>query len=112
MEINEVRQGSIVVLAVRGSLDATTSAALEKHVAALLEKNETRLIFDLEELSYISSAGLRVLVSTAKRLKASSGALALCGLCAQVRKVLDLTGFSSFLNIHPTREDSLAALGG
>lgn len=102
----------MVVLAVRGRLDATTSAALEKHVGALLEANETRLLFDLEELTYISSAGLRVLVSTAKRVYARSGALALCGLCAQVRKVLDLCGFSSFLNIHSTREDALAALGG
>ncbi len=111
MEITQEKIGAITVLAVQGSLDASTSAALEQRLAALLDTGERRLLCDLAGLTYVSSAGLRVFVSASKKLKAQAGQLALCALSAQVQRVFDLAGFSAFLTIRPAREEALAALG-
>jgi stage II sporulation protein AA (anti-sigma F factor antagonist) len=61
-------------------------------------------------VEYISSAGLRVLLLAAKRLKPPQGALVLCGIAPSVRTVLELAGFMSLFAVEPTRPQALARL--
>ena len=111
MQIGEQRTGSALVLFPAGRLDSVTSNELEKHVASRLDAGERRLVVDLAGVEYISSAGLRVLLMAAKRLKEPPAALVLCGLGPSVRTVLELAGFLPLFVIEPGREQALARLG-
>lgn len=107
MDVLERRMEGIVVLSVKGRLDSNTSDEFEKRLLSMVLEGETRFILDFEELDYISSAGLRVLLKATKELKKTSGRLCLCSIRDYIREVLDMSGFSSFLPIHPDVGESL-----
>jgi anti-sigma B factor antagonist len=109
MEIKMEPKGQqITTIRVAGRLDATTSPEFERQVAGCLEQGVTGLILSFAELDYISSAGLRVLIFAAKKLKSGSGALALCGLRDHVKEVLEIAGFFSILHVLPTEDEAVA----
>ena len=110
MEITESKAGTNLVFSLSGRLDATTSSQLEKLVAERLQAGANRLLFDLSELQYISSAGLRVLAKTLKQVSAAEGRMALCGLQEPVRMVFDISGFSSYFPIAPSLDEALNSL--
>lgn len=110
MEIQVTASGNAWIVSVSGKLDALSASEYEKSVAQLIADGKIYLVVDFAELSYISSAGLRVLLSTAKQLKPKGGAAVFANLQEGVRDVLEMTGFSSILAIHPSVEDALAAL--
>lgn len=97
MTIQKESNGSTLILALEGRLDTTTSPQLEKEVSESLE-NISELIFDLEKLEYISSAGLRVLLASHKAM-AGKGKMLLKNVGPNIQEVLDITGFSDILTI-------------
>ncbi|WP_028324053.1 STAS domain-containing protein [Desulfatirhabdium butyrativorans] len=107
MEINvETTKDGLVVL-VEGRLDAVTAPAFEKNLAEWIEKGETVLQLNLGKLEYISSAGLRGILSTAKRLKAKNGRMLFFGLQEPVRDVFRISGFDSIFQVFETAEEAL-----
>lgn len=110
MDIVERMQDGVAVLAIAGRLDTNTSSALEMKFTQLAGAGNTRFLFDLAGLEYVSSAGLRVFLLAAKKLKASGGKLALAHLSANVKEVFDMSGFSSIFAIYASEADALAAL--
>lgn len=109
MEIQIQESGNAWVVSVAGKLDAVSAADYEKAVSQLIAEGKTALVADFANLSYISSAGLRVLLSTAKQLKPKGGKVVFANLQDNVREVFEMTGFSSILSIHPSVEAALAA---
>ena len=97
MTITEERNNNSVTLKIEGRLDTTTAPTLEKTIDDILE-NTTELILDMNQLTYVSSAGLRVLLSTQKRMN-KIGMMKLIGVCEEVMEVFEMTGFSDILNI-------------
>jgi anti-anti-sigma factor len=112
MEIGEERSEGTLVMAPVGRLDSVTSSELEKRLLARIDAGERRLVLDMGGVEYISSAGLRVLLRAAKRLKDPAAGLVLCGLGPSVRTVLDLAGFLPLFVVVPARQDALARLSG
>lgn len=110
MEVIETRQHGILVLGLKGRLDSTTSEDFEKTLLGSVRQGETRLVLDFEELEYISSAGLRVLLKAAKEVKSSEGRIALCSVRDYIKEIFEMSGFVSFFPIHSTIEDSLKAV--
>lgn len=110
MEIQEGRSGDVLVVAPRGRVDSTTSGDLEQRLLDLLGSGQRRLVLDLAGIEYISSAGLRVLLLVAKRLKTAQGDLVLCALTPAVRQVFELAGFLSIFQLEDSREAALARL--
>ena len=90
-------QGKTLTLTLSGRLDAVTAGELEKVITSSLD-GVTELIFDLADLSYIASAGLRTLLVAQKRMK-KQGDMRLRNVQDDVREVLDMTGFIDFLRI-------------
>ncbi len=103
MEIREERTGDIVIVAPLGRIDSTTSAALEQHLAGLTGAGARRIVVDFAGVDYISSAGLRVLLALAKRMRDVHGQLALCAMSDSVKQVFALAGFVPLFAIEPTR---------
>ena len=97
MTVNIERNQQTVTLKVEGRLDTTTAPALEKTIN---EEGETaaQLVLDLENLAYISSAGLRVLLGAQKKMN-TRGSMKLTHVCEAVMEVLEMTGFADILVI-------------
>ncbi len=106
----EPREGKWI-LRVEGRLDANASPLMEKKVNELIEASYHRILIDFSKLEYLSSAGLRQLLSATKRLKALGGQLVLCRITDEVMGIIKMAGFDRVLNIFSNEEDALAALG-
>ncbi len=110
MDITETTSQGIRIAALKGRLDTATAASVEARLLAMLEGPSARLLADLSEVHYVSSAGLRVLLKAAKQAKAAGGTFAVAGPQPPVREVLEISGFDKILAIHPGRDAALAAL--
>ena len=109
MEIIERENGEIRVLDFVGRLDTNTTPDAEVQVNALLDAGAAKLLINFEKLDYISSAGLRLLLSTAKRMKKESGDLRICCLNSTVQEVFDISGFASILSVAAAEQEALDA---
>nr|WP_246455960.1 STAS domain-containing protein [Ruficoccus amylovorans] len=110
VEITQEKQDSINILSLQGRLDVSTSGSLDEKLTSLAEAGEVKVLVDCRELDYISSAGLRVLLSAAKQFKKQSGSIALATLNPNVKQVFEISGFTSIFPIYATREEALQAL--
>ena len=97
MKITKKQDGSALVIALEGRLDTTTAPELEAELKTCLD-GITDLTLDLAKLDYISSAGLRVLLSAHKTMM-KQGQMKVTNASEIVREVFDVTGFSDILNI-------------
>ena len=97
MEINKNLNGDVLELKIIGRLDTTTAPALEAEVKNSLEGLKS-IVFDLEGLEYISSAGLRVLLSAQKSMN-KQGTMKLVNVNEVVMEVFEITGFVDVLTI-------------
>jgi len=110
MEIQTRKESKTMIISVKGRIDAVTAPGLEKNLFNLIAQGETALLLNLEELDYISSAGLRSILAAAKQLKAKSGELFIAGLQGSVRDVFQMSGFYSIFKIFESEAEALIAL--
>jgi len=109
MDIIETRSGDTLILALAGRLDTNTSGAFEKELIGRIEGGESDLVLDFVGLDFVSSAGMRILLMAAKRIRAAKGRMVLCGVSEAIYNVFQISGFVAILTIVPTRNDALAA---
>jgi anti-sigma B factor antagonist len=98
MEIKKTLNGSELTVALSGSLDTMTVTELEKELKGSLD-GVNEIIFDLADLEYISSAGLRVLLKAQKYMNAHEGGMKVLNPSELVMEVFNVTGFSDILTI-------------
>ena len=110
MEINQKEENGIVSIAIKGRLDADSSAEAETVVKDALGGETSRLLFNLGELEYLSSAGLRVLLSAAKEMRRRDGKIVLCALNEFVKEIFEVSGFQSLIPITDTVESGIEVL--
>ena len=97
MTIQKTANGSALTLALEGRLDTTTAPQLEAEINSSIE-GVTDLVLDFENLEYISSAGLRVLLA-AQKIMNKQGQMKLIKVCDDVKEVFEITGFSDILTV-------------
>jgi anti-anti-sigma factor len=107
MQIAEARVDGIVAVAPAGRIDTTTAPALEHYLVELLTRGERGIVIDFSDVDYISSAGLRVMLLVARRVREIGGRLALCGMGDTVRQVFQLAGFLPLFAVQETRDAAL-----
>ena len=93
-----------------GRLDSATFIAMEKTIGSLFASANDRVLIDFSALSYISSAGLRLILVAAKRARLVGGRLILCGLTPSVREVFEISGFLKIMETEQSRELARKAL--
>jgi anti-sigma B factor antagonist len=108
MEITESKAGTAHVLSLSGRLDATTSSQLEKVVVERLQSGENRLLFDLSNLQYISSAGLRSLAAVLVKCRDEGGDMKLAALNERVTRVFKIIGFDLLMSVTDTPETAIS----
>jgi anti-anti-sigma factor len=106
MQIAESKSGAITIAVIEGRLDTATSAAAEQRLMALLR--EGGVVADLAGVSYVSSAGLRVLLKAAKQAKNASVSFSICATQTAVREVFEMSGFDKIIPAYATRDEAVA----
>ncbi len=107
ISINKTPKCTEVSLA--GSLDAVTSPDAEVKLMAVANE-ATAMVIDFSALTYISSAGLRVMLGLAKTMQKKDGKLFLSSLPKQVKEVFDISGFTTIFRIFSDKQSALSAL--
>jgi anti-anti-sigma factor len=107
MEITVRKEGNAAVVSVKGRIDAITAGEFEKGLSALMAGGGYLLVLNFSDLEYISSAGLRSILSTAKQLKAKEGQMLFVGLQGTVKDVFKISGFGSIFKIYDTEGEAL-----
>ena len=96
MTIEIKKMSAETVIELSGRLDTSTAPVLDKTISEDISEN-TNLVLDLKGLEYISSAGLRVLLSAQKRMQ-KNGSMKLKNVCEEVMDVFEMTGFADVLS--------------
>ena len=112
MEITERKAGNVCVVGVAGRLDSGTAESFGQRLHHLIDGGERSLVVDGATLEYVSSAGLRVLLVAAKRLKAANGRIVLSSLKPHILEVFEIAGFTSVFPIYGNAEQAVQQSAG
>jgi anti-sigma B factor antagonist len=107
MQLTEIKQNDILVFKLDGRLDSKTSPDFEEKISKAKDEGILEMIFDFENLDYISSAGLRVILKTTKDISRQGGKLFLCSMQDYVKEVFEIAGFDAFLPIAASLDDAM-----
>ncbi len=111
MDVQSKQTGKGTVVGISGKIDAMTAPALESSIATLIKAGHLCMILDLGAVDYISSAGLRVILASAKSLKSKNGTLLLANAKGAVKEVFDISGFGSVFSIYDSVDAAVTAAG-
>ena len=107
MKLDKREEKGVMIVTASEKIDGITSPELENFLTDLIQKTTSNIILDCSDLKYISSAGLRVVLVTAKKLRAQNRELFLSGLTGPAKDVFQLSGFYSILKIFDTTAQAL-----
>lgn len=107
VNVKDEAKGDILVLRISGRLDAVSSPTAETKVFDFINKGQHKLLINFAGVDYLSSAGMRMLLSVSKKLKTLSGKLVICSVTINVMDVLKMSGFDHVLELAATEEDGL-----
>lgn len=112
MEMTTERQDSVLSITVVGRIDGSNAIEFQEAIRNAVEDRDRVMIMECGELRYISSAGLRAVLVTAKALANRDVQFALCALSNHVLEVFENSGFDQIMEIHASKADALTALAG
>jgi anti-sigma B factor antagonist len=107
MDVTIRDEGDTKIVMLQGKLDTNSTPNAESEINSLLDGGVNKLLINFEQLSYISSAGLRLLLATAKRLQGSGGDLRVCSLNEMATEVFELSGFTAIINVFASEQEAL-----
>lgn len=110
MEIKAERTDGIVIARADGRIDSANSREFHSGLEAVVSASDVALVLDFENVAYISSAGMRVILITAKSLQQSGVKLALCSMNGSIREVFTISGFDKIIEIHTSQAEALSAV--
>ena len=112
MEISNQRDGDTLIVQAAGRVDGSNSQEFQDGLEAAIDDADRAVVLDLEELSYISSSGLRVMLLIARKLQRQQAKFALCSLSESIREVFEISGFDRIIPVHASRSEAVSAVVG
>lgn len=110
LDLKTEREDDVLSAHVGGRIDGSNAGRFEEMLRTAIEESDRAVIMDFEQLLYISSAGLRAVLFTAKSLWKQGTTFALCSLSEQTRAVFKSSGFDRMVRIHASRREALDSL--
>ena len=104
MDISTERNGTTLVAMPEGRIDGRNATDFQDSLIGAIQDSDERVVIDLADLIYISSAGLRAVLLIAKSLDQRKAKFCLCALSAPIREVFEISGFDQIIKIHDTRD--------
>jgi anti-anti-sigma factor len=112
MPIESRRDSGTLIIQTEERVDSANAQAFYQELDSAIESDDRAVVMDMERLAYISSAGLRVILQTARKLQQQNAKFAICSLSGTVREVFEISGFDRVIDIHSSQEDAIAAVSG
>ncbi len=109
VEISVEQEGDIYLVTIEGRIDASTTPIVEKKLSKLLEISK-KIAIDCSNIDYLSSAGMRLLLSMTKKMHAEKGKIGFFGMSDDVMEIIRMAGFERILKIFSTRKEALKSL--
>lgn len=109
MQINTRQVDETTIIDLSGRLDTSTSNDSYDQMSAIAKSGVTKVVLNLDKMEYVSSSGLRVILTIAKLLKSSNGDMKICHANGVVKQVLETSGFNHIIEIHGEEKDAIAA---
>lgn len=110
MDIEILRKDKGILVKIKGRMDALMIGDFDRAFDTLIQEGGKNFVLDTSGLEYVSSAGLRSVLSAYKKIKAGGGNLLLCGLGGVVKEVFEISGFASIFQVYDSAETALATL--
>lgn len=107
MNITLTEADGVTIVRFEGNLDTNTAPEAQARLDELADQGVGKVLVDFADLDYISSAGLRVLLATAKKLRGGGGNLRLCSLNETVAEVFEISGFSTIFAVFGSEVEAL-----
>lgn len=111
MQVIAENKNGILVLLTEGRVDGSNAPEFQEALKDAVGEDARTVVLDFEKLSYISSAGLRVILMFAKQMRRENISFAACSLIASVKDIFAISGFDKIIPIHASQKEALAALG-
>lgn len=112
MDISTERHGAVLIARAEGRVDGSNAQQFHQAVESALGADDLAMALDFSRLSYISSAGLRVVLLTAKTLQQRRGRLVVCSLPNAIRELFQISGFDKIITICESCDEAVAELNG
>ena len=112
MDIQTERDGATLVAKAQGRVDGTNASEFQDSLRDAIGDDDKAVVLDFEGLTYISSAGLRVLLLAAKDMRTANVKFVVCSLSQSVRDVFSISGFDQIIDIHDSQQDAVTAVKG
>ena len=110
MNVTANRYDSVLVADISGRIDGMNAADFEKALSDSMADSDTAVILDLSSLNYISSAGLRSILLTAKNLSKRDAKFKLCEVPAPILEIIKIAGFDRIIDVVETRSAALSSV--
>jgi len=105
--IEEKISGEVLVLLIKGRLDAISSVDVERQIFNYISEGHHNLVLNFSQVDYLSSIGMRLLLRTTKKLKMLSGRLVVCEINTNVMDILKMSGFDHVIEFSSNEQDAL-----
>ena len=109
LQVGWERVAGVLIAAPAGRVDSVNSADFRAAMESGIPQGERALLLDLQDLSYMSSAGLSVILMVARKFSQADQTIAMCGLSGPIRSVVSLSGFDKIIPVHESRAAALEA---
>jgi anti-sigma B factor antagonist len=109
MDIKQEVKGKLVILSLTGRLDTLNFPLLDYEMTLLLDKKQKDFLLDCQDMDYVSSSGLRILLKSLKQVKAVGGKFVLCCLQPQIIQVFKISGFDHLFEICTDKKKAIAS---
>ena len=109
MNISTRQTDDITVVDMDGELDSQTSGNAYDEMVRIAKSGVSKVILNISKLMYVSSAGLRVILTAAKLLNSSGGEMKICQANSTVKEVLEMTGFNHLVHMYDTEDEAISS---
>ncbi len=110
MELRNERREGVLIASASDRVDSANVHDFQEALQAVIDERDRAVVLDLEHLTYISSAGLRVILLTAKALQKQNGGFAVCSLSDPIREVFEISGFDKIIPVYASQSNAIELL--
>lgn len=109
MDVTITNKNNTAIAILKGEIDGKTAPDVQAQLAPVIDANN-KIVLDMTGVTFLSSAGLRILLLVYRQANAKNGKVALAGLSEQIKDVMSITGFLNYFHVSNTVEEAIQAV--